>query len=139
MASTYIGAMGIGVSDLEKSADFYCRVLGMKKLFRVNLPHMNEEILSFDGKGAALVLMNYIDGSIRNYKDNPIKIVFYVPDAGAIVDAVRKEGLEIVRDPSPYEGMGDAILAFAKDPDGYLIELIQKRAEVQPASGEKVV
>jgi len=126
MASTYIGALGIGVSDLAKSTDFYCRVIGMKKLQTINVPQMNEEVLGFEGRGASLVLMNYIDGSNPNYKDNPIKIVIYVSDAAAIIDAVRKEGLEIVREPAPIETLNNSILAFAKDPDGYLVELIQK-------------
>lgn len=51
MASAYIGALGIGVGDLERSADFYTRVIGMKKLQTLNLPHMNEEELGFDGCG----------------------------------------------------------------------------------------
>ena len=126
MASTYIGALGIGVSDLEKSTDFYTRVIGMKKIQTLNLPHMNEEVLGFEGRGASLVLMNYIDGSEPNYKNNPIKIVIYVPNAGAIIEAVRSEGLEIVREPEPLAALNIAALAFAKDPDGYLIELIQK-------------
>ena len=126
MTSTYIGALGIGVSDLEKSTDFYTRVIGMKKIQTLNLPHMNEEVLGFEGRGASLVLMNYIDGSEPNYKNNPIKIVIYVPNAGAIIEAVRSEGLEIVREPEPLAALNIAALAFAKDPDGYLIELIQK-------------
>lgn len=126
MASTYIGALGIGVSDLEKSTDFYTRIIGMKKLQSLNLPHMNEEVLGFEGRGASLVLMNYIDGSNPNYKDNPIKIVIYVPDAAAIIEVIRAEGFDIVKEPEPLEKLNIAALAFAKDPDGYLVELIQK-------------
>lgn len=126
MASTYIGALGIGVSDLEKSTDFYTRIIGMKKLQSLNLPHMNEEVLGFEGRGASLVLMNYIDGSNPNYKDNPIKIVIYVPDAAAIIEVIRAEGFDIVKEPEPLAKLNIAALAFAKDPDGYLVELIQK-------------
>jgi lactoylglutathione lyase len=126
MASTYIGAMGVGVSNLELSTDFYCRVMGMKKLQTMHLEHMNEEVLGFDGRGASLVLMHWIDGSERQYLNNPIKIVIYVPDAAAIIEAVRAEGLEIVKEPTTYPSMNNAIIAFAKDPDGYLVELIQK-------------
>ena len=90
---------------------------------------MNEEVLGYEGVGAALLLMNFIDGSNPNYKDNPIKIVLYVPDAATIIEAVRKEGLEVVREPAKVEGFGDTLVAFAKDPDGYLVELLQKPAQ----------
>ncbi len=126
MPSTYIGAIGIGVSDLEQSTDFYTRVMGMKKLQTINLPHMNEELLGYEGRSASLVLMNFIDGSNPNYKDNPIKLVVYVPDVATVIDAIREEGLTIVQEPAVSETLGGALLAFAKDPDGYLVELIQK-------------
>ena len=126
MASTYIGAVGIGVSDLERSTDFYCRVLGMNKLMTLKLPEMDEEVLGFDGKGASLVLMHYTDGSRPSYSNNPVKVIIYVPDIAAIVDAIRAEGLAITREPLAVPSMNNAIIAMAKDPDGYVVELIQK-------------
>ena len=71
---------------------------------------------------------SYSHGSARNYRDNPIKIVFHVPDAAAAVEAIRAEGLEIVREAATSPGMGGALIGFGKDPDGYLVELIQRPA-----------
>lgn len=121
-------ATGIGVSDLERSADFYTRVLGMTVQQIFKLDHMDEIMVGYEGKGASLVLMHWTDGSLRNYRDNPIKLVFYVPDAAAAVEAMRGEGLEIEREPAASPGMGGALIAFGKDPDGYLVELIQRPA-----------
>lgn len=121
-------ATGIGVSDLDRSADFYTRVLGMKVQQTFKLDHMDEIMVGYEGKGASLVLMHWTDGSARTYRDNPIKIVLYVPDAAAAVDAIRAEGLEIVREAATSAGMGGALIAFGKDPDGYLVELIQRPA-----------
>lgn len=123
-------ATGIGVSDLERSADFYTRVLGMTVQQTFKLDHMDEIMVGYEGKGASLVLMHWTDGSARNYRDNPIKIVLYVPDAAAAVNAIRAEGLEIVREAGTSPGMGGALIAFGKDPDGYLVELIQRPARV---------
>lgn len=127
MASTYIGALGIGVSNLERSSDFYSRMLGMKKLMTLKLPNMDEEVLGFEGKGASLVLMHYTDSSNPSYQNNPVKVVIYVPDVVAIIEAIRAEGLTIVREPAAVPSMNNAVIAMANDPDGYVVELIQKQ------------
>lgn len=127
-ATAYIGAVGIGVSDLARSADFYTRVLGMKVITTFTLDYMDEIVVGYEGRGSALVLMHWTDGSVRNYRDNPIKIVLYVPDPKAAADAIRADGLEIVREPTPIASLGGAVVGFAKDPDGYLVELLQRPA-----------
>ncbi len=126
--TAYIGAVGIGVSDLARSADFYTRVLGMKVITTFKLDYMDEIVVGFEGRGSALVLMHWTDGSARNYRDNPIKIVLYVPDPKAAAEAIRADGLEIVREPTPIASLGGAEVGFAKDPDGYLVELLQRPA-----------
>ncbi len=124
--TAYIGAVGIGVSDLARSADFYTRVLGMKVITTFKLDDMDEIVVGFEGRGSALVLMHWTDGSVRNYRDNPIKIVLYVPDPAAAAAAIRADGLEIVREPTLIASLGGAVVGFAKDPDGYLVELLQR-------------
>lgn len=123
-----LGAVGIGVSDLARSADFYTRVLGMKVITTFKLDYMDEIVVGYGDRQAALVLMHWTDGSPRNYRDNPIKIVLYLPDPKAAADAIRAEGLEIVREPTPIASLGGAVVGFAKDPDGYLVELLQRPA-----------
>ena len=120
----FLTAVGVGVSDLAKSADFYGRVLGMKQTQTFSLDYMDEIVLAHEGRNA-VVLMHYTDGSARNYKDNPVKLVFQVADAVALIERIRAEGLAITTEPKPYPGMGGAIIGLAKDPDGYVIELIQ--------------
>lgn len=125
MASTYIGAMGIGVSDLEKSTDFYSRLVGMKKIMTLEPGYMTENVMGFEGKGAALVLMHYTDGSNPHYQDNPVKVVIYVPDAQEKVEAIRAEGYPVTREVSTIKGIG--AVGMVKDPDGYIVEFIQKQ------------
>jgi lactoylglutathione lyase len=72
-----------------------------------------------------VVLMHYTDGSDRNYSDNPVKLVFYVTDPVGLTNRIRAEGLEVTREPAPVPGLGGSVVALAKDPDGYVIELIQ--------------
>jgi lactoylglutathione lyase len=128
----FLTAVGIGVSDLERSAEFYSRVLGMKETARFRLDEMEEIVLAHEGRNA-VVLMHFTDGSQRNYKDNPVKLVFYVTDPAGLTEAIRADGLAITREPEAAETMGGAIIALAKDPDGYVIELIQAPATRPPA------
>ena len=126
----FLTAVGIGVSDLDRSTDFYGRVLGMKVLQTFKLDYMDEIMLAHEGRNA-VILMHYTDGSARNYKNNPVKLVFYVADPKAVADRIRADGLEITREPAPIEGLG--VVGLAKDPDGYVIELIEAPAS-KPAT-----
>jgi lactoylglutathione lyase len=128
----FLTGVGIGVSDLARSADFYSRILGMKQTATFTLDHMEEIVLAHEGR-SAVILMHYTDGSKPNYRDNPVKLVFYVTDPAGLAGRIRAEGLEITREPAPVEGMGGAVIALAKDPDGYVIELIQAPAATQAA------
>jgi len=94
-STDYIGATGIGVSDLEASARFYETALGMTRK----------------------------DGSNPSYRDLPVKLVFYVSDPKAVMDRIRAAGGAVTREPEPLGDFG--VIGLAKDPDGYVVELLQ--------------
>ncbi len=123
----HFGAVGIGVSDMEKSVAFYTQVLGMKQIQTFDLPHMKEVIVGYDGD-IHLALMHYIDGSAPHYRDNPVKLVFWVDDPTGLADKIRARGLEITREPEPLPEFDNVIVGLAKDPDGYVIELLKRPA-----------
>jgi lactoylglutathione lyase len=134
MSNGVLGAMGIGVSDLARSVDFYVRVLGMEKLTTFTLPYMDEVLVTYNrARGPALALMHFTDGSVTSYQDLPVKVVVYVDDPPAVADAIRAEGLEITRYPAPVPELGDAVVGLAKDPDGYVVELLQRPPRPAPA------
>ena len=54
----------------------------------------------------------------------PCKLVFSVPDPLALMNRIRAEGLEVTREPAPFPGFGDMLIGFAKDSDGYVVELL---------------
>ena len=125
--SKYIGAVGIAVSELDTSAAFYTEMLGMVVLQTIEFPTMKEIVLGFEGvRGASVLLMQYTDGRSPGCEDDAVKLVFYVPDANAILESVRDANYVVHREATEYPSMGGTIIGFAKDPDGYLIELIQK-------------
>ncbi len=129
----FLGATGIGVSDLQASAAFYKAALGLQELRTIKLDYMDEIILAHEGR-TAVVLMHWTDGSERNYKNVPVKLVFYVTDPVAVADRIRAAGGVITLEPAPIAAFGGAVIGLAKDPDGYVIELLQ--APDAKAAGE---
>jgi len=136
-AGAYLLAGGVGVSDLERSFAFYRDVLGMALRYDLAVPgYANEKILYFpDSKASDVVLMNYIDGKEHNYAKNPVKLVFYVPDATAVIERVRAQGLQILLEPSPQAAFGNVTVGFARDPDGYVLELVEDKTLTVPYLG----
>src|ERR1700727_2794309 len=98
---------------------------------------MDEVMRAHEG-GNAVVLMHYTDGSVRNYRDNPVKLVFYVTDPAAIAAKVKAAGLQVTHEPTANASMGGAVICLAKDPDGYVIELIQRPAASATAEAASV-
>ena len=127
-AGPYLGAAGIGVSDLNRSFDFYTNVVGMTLRYELPVPgYVNEKVLYFkDSKGSDVVLMSYIDGKPRNYANNPVKLVFYVPSASALIEKIRARGLPILSEPAPQAAFNNTVIGFARDPDGYILEIIEQ-------------
>lgn len=120
----FITGTGIGVSDLERSAQFYESALGMKRTMSFKLDHMDEIVLNHAGRNA-VILMHWTDGSKPNYRDLPIKLVFYVTDPNAVSAKIAASGGSITMPASASANMGGALIAMCKDPDGYVVELIQ--------------
>src|SRR3954469_6851168 len=123
-STDFIGATGIGVSDLAVSSAFYQAALGMQVTQTFELDHMDEIVLAHEGRNA-VVLMHWTDGSARNYKDVPVKLVFYVADPKAVAARIKAKGCEITREPEPLPSFNNAIVGLAKDPDGYVVELLK--------------
>ena len=126
MSNGVLSATGIAVTDLRRSEDFWTRVVGMERQAKLRLPEMDEVILGFHAKGASLVLMQYTDGRDVQVTELPVKVVVSVDDPAALAEAIRAEGLAITREPEPVPELGDAVVGFARDPDGYVIEILQR-------------
>ena len=125
--SNVLVAMGIGVSSLDESADFYTRVVGLQFRRDIDVPgFMDEkELGSYQMKGPALVLMHYEDPT-RTYKDIPAKLVFGVGDANAFARTIRREDeKKLLANPMAYGDSGLTV-GMARDLEGYLVEFLQR-------------
>jgi lactoylglutathione lyase len=119
------------VGDLQRSIDFYTRVLGMKLLRTTDRPEQKYS-LAFVGYGSnpeqAEIELTYNYG-VDKYDLGTAygHIALGVPDAYAACEKIRAAGGAITREPGPVKG-GSTVIAFVTDPDGYKIELIQRPA-----------
>jgi lactoylglutathione lyase len=118
-------AVGIAVSNMEKSRDFYASTLGLRETgMTFNTPQFDEIVMQLPGErvGSAIVLMKW--KTPKQTKDLAIKLVFYVEDVKATMQKIKAAGATIIMEPGSGKLNNVTIpTAFAKDPDGYLIEL----------------
>jgi len=119
------------VFDLEKSLDFYTRLLGMRLLRRTDYEG-GRFTLAFVGYGeesdtAVLELThNWDQAEPYSIGSGYGHIAIGVPDIYATCEGLRAEGAKITREPGPMKH-GSTIIAFIEDPDGYKVELIQRK------------
>ena len=121
------------VGDLDKSLDFYTRVLGMTLLRRNDYPE-GKFTLAFVGYGPetehAVIELTYNWGVDKYDLGNAYgHIALEVDDAYAACDKIRAAGGKVVREAGPMKH-GSTVIAFVDDPDGYKIELIQRKGRV---------
>jgi len=118
------------VGDLQRSIDFYTKVLGMKLLRTSDNPEYKYK-LAFLGYGSnpehAELELTYNYG-VDSYDMGTAygHIALSTEDIYATCDQVRALGGNITREPGPVKG-GTTVIAFVEDPDGYKIELIERK------------
>lgn len=120
-----MGAVGIGVRDLARSTAFYQEVLGMSVLRTYQLGYIEEVVLGWPGDGPVVVLMHW-PGQERRYDGNDVKLVFYVDDPAAVIERIRKRGGTVDREALPHEAVDGAIVGLGRDPDDYVIEVLER-------------
>jgi len=119
------------VGDLQRSIDFYTKVLGMNLLTIKDMPEQ-KYTLAFLGYGAgnadgsAELELTYNHG-VSSYEPGTAygHIALGVSDVAATCAQIRAAGGNVVRDAGPVKG-GTTVIAFVQDPDGYKVELIQR-------------
>ncbi len=119
------------VGDLDRSLKFYTEVLGMQLLRRTDYPD-GKFTLAFVGyqeeKDGAVLELTFNWGVDRyDIGTGYGHVALEVDDAYAACDEIKRRGGTVTREAGPMKH-GSAVIAFAQDPDGYKIELIQKKA-----------
>ena len=117
------------VGDLQRSIDFYTKVLGMKLLRTSDNPEY-KYTLAFVGYGNnpdhAELELTYNWGTDKYELGTAYgHIAISADNIVAACDSVRANGGVVTREPGPVKG-GSTVIAFVTDPDGYKIELIER-------------
>ncbi|HUP06402.1 MAG TPA: lactoylglutathione lyase [Caldimonas sp.] len=117
------------VGSLQRSIDFYTRVMGMRLLRTTERPEQKYS-LAFVGYAS-----NPEQAEIELTENHGVEryelgtayghIAIGVPDVYAACEKIRTNGGAVTREPGPVKG-GTTVIAFVTDPDGYKIELIQR-------------
>lgn len=119
----------IRVGDLDKSIDFYTRIMGMKLLRKSEYPD-GKFTLAFVGYGdeagnTVIELTHNWDKISYELGTGFGHLAIAVDDIKQVCNDIDKAGGVITRQPGPMKH-GNSVIAFVKDPDGYAIELIEK-------------
>jgi lactoylglutathione lyase len=118
------------VGNLDASLSFYTEVLGMQLLRKKDYPD-GRFTLAFVGygpesEGAALELTHNWDTAQYDVGTGYGHIALEVPDAAAACASIQKRGGIVTREAGPMKH-GTTVIAFVQDPDGYKIELIERK------------
>ena len=121
----------IRVRDLDKSIAFYTRLLGMKLLRRKDY-ESGRFTLAFVGYGdeseTAVVELthNWDQAEPYDLGSGFGHLAIGVPDVYACCDQLAAAGVSIPRPAGPMKD-GGSVIAFAEDPDGYKIEICERK------------
>ena len=122
------------VGDLQRSIDFYTKVLGMELLRTTDRPEQ-KYTLAFVGYGdesrGAVLELTYNYGVDRYDLGGGFgHVAIEVDDAASACQHVRDKaavyGAKVTREAGPVKG-GTTVIAFVQDPDGYKMELIERK------------
>ena len=118
------------VGNMERSLKFYTEVMGMKLLRTTDRPEQKYS-LAFVGYGPedtqSVIELTYNYGVDKYDMGNAFgHLAVEVPDAYMACAAVKAKGGVVSREAGPVKG-GSTVIAFVQDPDGYKIELIERK------------
>ncbi len=137
--------VSVTVSDMERSLVFYCDLLGLKEVERHHLegetiskmagkPDVVMEVVRLEApetQGVMLDLQQYVrpEGKMSEAQLGDVAhshFCFGVPDVWAAYRELKAKGVEFVSEPVSFDlEWGIVYVVFFKDPDGFILELMQ--------------
>lgn len=120
------------VGDPQRSIDFYTKAIGMNVVRTFDNPDEKYKLifLGFGPEEKETVLELTYNYGISTYERGRAfgHIAIGVDNCISACERVRSNQGEVTREPGPLQG-GSEVIAFVKDPDGNLIEFIERPAE----------
>jgi lactoylglutathione lyase len=117
----------IRVFDQKKTMDFYTRILGMDILRQNEYPNgrFTNTFVGYQGEDEGTSIertYNWDQTEPYDMGNAWGHFALKVSDVYATAEYLKSEGVEFVREPGPMNA-GTRVIAFFKDPNGYVFEL----------------
>ena len=120
----------IRVGYLERSIEFYTKVLGMQLLRRRDYPEgrFTNVFVGYDDEARAAVLELTHNWDTKHYDlgNGYGHVAIEVDNAYEACEEVTRRGGKVTRPAGPMKH-GTTVIAFVEDPDGYKIELVERK------------
>ena len=146
--------VAVTVSDMERSLAFYCDLLGLQEVERHHLegeiiskmagkPDVIMEVVRLEAPetpGVMLDLQQYVapEGKVSDAQLGDVAhahFCFGVPDVWAAYKDLTEKDVEFVSEPVSFDlEWGIVYVVFFKDPDGFILELMQVPIEKKESS-----
>jgi lactoylglutathione lyase len=124
-----LSGFGINVDDLDRSVEFYTQVLGLQEKTKIDLGELHEVLVGGEDDRTAILLVKHADRTdVPTPGTGFEKIVLVANDIDALYQRVGRSGGTPVQEPWTLARLGMKV-ALVRDPDGYLIELIEQGAQ----------
>ncbi len=118
------------VGNMERSLKFYTEVMGMKLLRTTDRPEQKYSLafVGYDSEDTGSVIELTYNYGVESYDLGNAygHIAIAVPDVYKTCETVKAKGGVVSREAGPVKG-GSTVIAFVQDPDGYKIELIERK------------
>jgi len=119
------------VGDLDRAIGFYTQVLGMRLLRRSDYPdgRFTNVFVGYDDetKSAVIELTHNWDTRSYDLGGGFGNVAIEVDDSCKACEDLKEFGGKVVREAGPMKH-GTTVIAFVEDPDGYKLELVQRKS-----------
>ncbi|KAL5842492.1 hypothetical protein ACOSQ3_013095 [Xanthoceras sorbifolium] len=123
------------VGNLDRTIKFYTEGFGMKLLRKRDIPEekYSNAFLAFGPEESNFAVELTYNYGVTSYDIGAGFGHFGIAtqDVYKMVENIRALGGNVTREPGPVKG-GNSVIAFVKDPDGYIFELIQRGPTPEP-------
>lgn len=128
-----LGQYCINVSDIDRAVEFWEQIVGIPVQSRTEIPNVKEVVLQAEAGGSRIQLAQHLD------REGPVdmgsavwKLYVDTDDCQALYDRAIAAGCESVSAPEKLDRW-PVTVAFIKDFDGYLIEILQNHEGRRPS------
>lgn len=131
---TTVDQFCINVTDLERSVHFYSEVLGLAVTHRIETPDFREVVLAGVTGGRIQLACHRNQKGPIDHGNAFWKLYLQSDDCKQLYDRCIAAGAESITPPTRLEHW-PVTAAFVRDPDGYMVEILETHGESPAVSG----